>query len=69
MTPVSISSGVGRSRSSPVVAALQSSYELGMGELDLDLTAVTLPAGTTPVDANVGVGSLLITVPGTSRSR
>ena len=34
-----------------------------MGELDLDLGAVTLPAGTTPVDASVGIGSLVITVP------
>lgn len=64
MTPVSISSGVGEKQEQPeTFAALQSSYELGMGELDLDLTAVTLPAGTTPVDANVGVGSLVITVP------
>ena len=56
MTPVSISSGVGEKQEQPeTFAALQSSYELGMGELDLDLAAVTLPAGTTPVDANVGV--------------
>ena len=64
MTPVSISSGVGEKQVQPeTFAALQSSYELGMGELDLDLTSVTLPDGTTPVDANVGVGSLVITVP------
>jgi phage shock protein PspC (stress-responsive transcriptional regulator) len=64
MTPVSISSGIGEKKEQPqTVAALQSNYELGMGELDLDLTTVTLPAGTTPVDASVGVGSLVITVP------
>ena len=63
-TPVSISSGVGEKDEQPAtVAALESSYELGMGELDLDLGAVTLPAGTTPVDASVGIGSLVITVP------
>ena len=63
-TPVSISSGVGEKTERPAtVAALESSYELGMGELDLDLGAVTLPAGTTPVDASVGIGSLVITVP------
>ena len=63
-TPVSISSGVGEKKEQPAtVAALESSYELGMGELDLDLGAVTLPAGTTPVDASVGIGSLVITVP------
>ena len=64
MTPVSISSGVLEKQVQPeTFAALQSSYELGMGELDVDLTSVTLPDGTTPVDANVGVGSLVITVP------
>jgi phage shock protein PspC (stress-responsive transcriptional regulator) len=64
MTPVSISSGVGDKNEQPeTIAALQSSYELGMGELDLDLAAVTLPAGATPIDASVGIGSLVITVP------
>jgi phage shock protein PspC (stress-responsive transcriptional regulator)/predicted membrane protein len=64
MTPVSISSGVGEKQVQPeTFAALQSSYELGMGELDVDLTSVTLPDGTTPVDANVGIGSLVITLP------
>ena len=63
-TPVSISSGVGEKQEQPAtVAALESTYELGVGELDLDLGAVTLPAGTTPVDASVGIGSLVITVP------
>ncbi len=63
-TPVSISSGVGEKKEQPAtVAALESSYELGMGELDLDLSGVALRAGTTPVDASVGIGSLVITVP------
>ena len=63
-TPVSISSGVGERTEQPAtVGELESSYELGMGELDLDLGAVTLPAGTTPVEASVGIGSLVITVP------
>jgi hypothetical protein len=62
--PVSISSGVGEKSEQPAsVAALESSYELGMGELELDLSAVTLRAGTTPVEASVGIGSLVITVP------
>jgi phage shock protein PspC (stress-responsive transcriptional regulator)/predicted membrane protein len=63
-TPVSISSGIGDKNEQPeTFAALESSYELGMGELDLDLGDVTLPAGTTPVDASLGIGSLVITVP------
>jgi phage shock protein PspC (stress-responsive transcriptional regulator) len=64
LTPVSVSSGIGEKVERPVaVSALQSSYELGVGELDLDLGSVTLPPGTTSVDASVGVGQLLITVP------
>jgi hypothetical protein len=63
-TPVSISAGVGEKKEQPqTFAALQSKYELGMGELDLDLTSVKLPVDTTSVDANLGVGSLVITVP------
>ena len=63
-TPVSVSSGVGEKIERPEsVAALEPTYELGIGELDLDLGAVSLPSGTTSVDASVGVGSLVITVP------
>ena len=64
MTPVSVSSGVGEKLERPLtVAALEPSYELGLGELDLDLSDVTLTSGTTTVDASVGIGSLVITVP------
>ena len=63
-TPVSISAGTGEKIERPLtVVALQSSYEFGIGELDLDLRAVEIPSGTTSVDASVGVGSLVITVP------
>ena len=63
-TPVSISSGIGEKNERPLtLAALQPSYELGVGELDLDLGALTLPPGTTSVEASVGVGELVITVP------
>ena len=63
-TPVSISSGAGDKTERPLTAAaLQPSYELGVGSLDLDLRAVDLPAGTTSVDASVGAGELVITVP------
>jgi hypothetical protein len=63
-TPVSVSSGVGEKNERPAtVAALQPSYELGVGELGLDLRAVALPPGTTHLDATVGVGRLVITVP------
>jgi len=62
-TPVSISAGVGEQRERPLAAELQPSYELGVGELDLDLSALSLQPGTTFVDASVGVGQLVITVP------
>ena len=63
-TPVSISSGAGEKTERPLSAdELQPSYELGVGSLDLDLRAVELPAGTTSVDASVGAGELVITVP------
>src|SRR5688500_3049496 len=63
-TPVSISAGAGEKVERPQTAfALQPSYELGVGELDLDLSAVELRSGTTSVDASVGAGELVITVP------
>ena len=64
VTPVSVSAGVGDKLEQPVTAAaLDPSYELGVGKLELDLTSVPLSAGTTEVDASVGVGELVITVP------
>lgn len=63
-TPVSISAGAGEKIERPLtVVALEPSYELGLGSLDLDLRAVELPPGTTSIDASVGVGELVITVP------
>jgi phage shock protein PspC (stress-responsive transcriptional regulator) len=64
VTPVSISAGAGDKVERPLTAvALEPSYELGLGSLDLDLRAVELPRGTTSIDASVGVGELVITVP------
>jgi len=65
LTPVSVSSGVGEKVARPLTAeAVEPSYELGVGELDLDLGDIALRSGTTTtVDASVGIGSLVITVP------
>ena len=64
ITPVSVGAGVGEKDERPTtVTELDPSYELGIGDLDLDFSAVTLPAGTTDVDASVGVGKLVVTVP------
>jgi phage shock protein PspC (stress-responsive transcriptional regulator) len=63
LTPVSVSSGVGEKVERPVTS-LQRNYELGVGNLQLDLTEFPWPsATTTAVDASVGVGHLVITVP------
>jgi phage shock protein PspC (stress-responsive transcriptional regulator) len=64
MTPVSVGAGVGEKSEQPAtITALEPSYELGIGDLELDLGDLTLPAGTTSVDASVGVGKLVVTVP------
>jgi phage shock protein PspC (stress-responsive transcriptional regulator) len=64
LTPVSVSAGIGERNEQPAsVTALESSYELGIGDLEVDLRELALPAGTTFVDASVGIGQLLITVP------
>ena len=64
ITPVSVGAGVGEKTERPTtVAALDSSYEHGIGDLELDLGGLTLPAGTTSVDASVGIGKLVVTVP------
>jgi phage shock protein PspC (stress-responsive transcriptional regulator) len=63
-TPVSVSAGAGDKVERPLNAdALEPSYDLGVGSLDLDFRAVALPSGTTSIDASVGAGELLITVP------
>lgn len=64
ITPVSVSAGVGEKTERPTtVTALHSSYEHGIGDLELDLSDITLPAGTTSVDASVGIGKVVVTVP------
>jgi phage shock protein PspC (stress-responsive transcriptional regulator) len=63
ITPVSVGAGIGEKSERPTtVTALDRSYELGIGDLELDLTGVTLPAGTTSVDTSVGIGQLVVTV-------
>lgn len=64
ITPVSVGSGVGEKSERPTtVTALDPTYELGVGSLELDLRDLTLPEGTTSVDTSVGIGKILVTVP------
>jgi phage shock protein PspC (stress-responsive transcriptional regulator) len=63
-TPVSLSAGIGDKVERPLAAAaLESSYEYGIGEYELDLANVQLPAGETRVDVSVGIGDLRVLVP------
>jgi phage shock protein PspC (stress-responsive transcriptional regulator) len=60
---VSLSDGVGRRTYTPTSAAdVRSSYEIGVGDLNLDLSNVR-GAVARPVTAKVGIGDLRITVP------
>jgi hypothetical protein len=45
------------------LAELRDGYKLGIGELRVDLRAVDLPAGRTPLELNMGIGSVRVLVP------
>jgi phage shock protein PspC (stress-responsive transcriptional regulator) len=45
------------------VAELQDGYHLGVGDLRLDLRAVDLPSGRTPLKVDLGIGSVRVFVP------
>jgi phage shock protein PspC (stress-responsive transcriptional regulator) len=56
--------GIGQRTYQPRTAlALRDEYKLGVGELDVDLSRLALPAGTTTVHMRVGIGQLHVTVP------
>ena len=61
---LSLNDGVGR-RTYHVASTdnLRDRYDLGIGELDLDLSSLTLPKGETRLDAHVGIGELRIVPP------
>ena len=62
--PVHLSHGVGDKSFTPTsAAALERTYRLGVGELNLDLTNVRLPVGETHVNARVDYGDLRVVVP------
>jgi hypothetical protein len=61
---IKLEGGVGQRDFAPMtIAALEPEYRLAMGELTLDLSGLELPAGTTRVEASVGMGQLVIRVP------
>lgn len=57
--------GLGERVETPLTAIeLQTEYALGVGSFTLDLSEVDLPDGSTAIEARVGVGQLVVLVPG-----
>jgi hypothetical protein len=65
---VPLRGGIGRREYRPVqLAELKPHYELGIGQLWLDLRDVPLAGRTTTVDAQTGIGHLVVFVPSSVR--
>ena len=63
-SPVSFNSGIGERVERPTAdTELERSYELGIGDFTVDLSDVALPPGRTEIDAKLGIGELVVTVP------
>lgn len=61
---VRVDGGVGERQYRPAsVEELRAGYELGMGELVVDLRDVDLPAGTTRLEIDLGIGHAVVRVP------
>jgi phage shock protein PspC (stress-responsive transcriptional regulator)/predicted membrane protein len=59
-----LSHGVGERHYAPAsVSALRDSYQVGVGSLRLDLSRIELPAGTTRIHVEAGIGHVHVTVP------
>jgi phage shock protein PspC (stress-responsive transcriptional regulator) len=61
---IDLDGGVGEREYRPASAAdLREHYELGMGELVIDLRDTELPAGDVPIEVDLGVGEARLIVP------
>ena len=60
---VPLAGGVGDRTERPSTPADLAEYELGVGNLLLDLRQLQVPPGTTTVEARVGVGELVVELP------
>jgi phage shock protein PspC (stress-responsive transcriptional regulator) len=64
VSPVGLSTGIGDEVARPLdAAALERTYDHGIGELTVDLSNVDLPPGRTEVDVELGIGHAVVTVP------
>jgi phage shock protein PspC (stress-responsive transcriptional regulator) len=63
-TGIDVDGGVGdRDYEPTTVSELHDGYELGIGELNLDLRQLDLPPGRTPLKLDMGIGSVRVIVP------
>jgi Cell wall-active antibiotics response 4TMS YvqF len=60
---VPLAGGVGDRTEQPATPADLTGYELGVGNLLLDLRQLQVPPGTTTVEARVGIGELVVELP------
>jgi phage shock protein PspC (stress-responsive transcriptional regulator) len=61
---IDLDGGVGEREYRPATTAdLEDRYELGMGELVVDLRETDLPAGDVPLELDVGIGEAMVIVP------
>jgi hypothetical protein len=60
---VPLAGGVGDRTERPVTPADLAEYELGVGNLVVDLRQLQVPAGTTTVEARLGIGELVVELP------
>ena len=61
---VPVFAGIGDRIERPATAdTLDPTYSLGIGDLDVDLSDVALPAGQTEVKTTLGIGNLVVHVP------
>jgi hypothetical protein len=61
---VPLRGGIGDRVERPVsIESLEEDYDLAIGRLEVDLSAIELPAGTTTLEIGVGMGELVVQVP------
>jgi phage shock protein PspC (stress-responsive transcriptional regulator) len=61
---IDLDGGVGDREYRPAsMSELRDHYEIGIGEIDVDLTDLELPAGRTDLDLDVGLGEAIVYVP------
>ena len=60
---VPVAAGVGDRTERPTTPADLATYELSVGNLTVDLSQLQVPAGTTQVEARVGIGELVVDLP------